>query len=246
MSKLHYLFFLLLIGFFVSCEDVRYHKDKASLLRNVLLLQMNYDSQSLDKENHVYYPYDEFVCEHFVRGLTTHFNSNTNNFSLQIPTFTFSKADEKSSKLLKNTYLRDEKEFLNNLGIVGLVDHTQIPKKLIKEILSNYQATSYLVINFNTSVWRQDFSGNLQVFSPDGEMIFHYGIKKKNSKYIIYDSASPYLIRENSFFQQDINQTSTHAKEIQHMYNDLGKVIANSLKKIMTRVDKKLRKKDKK
>ena len=247
MSKLHSLFlFLFLSSLFVSCQDIKYDKQKISLLREVLLLQVSYDSQSLNKNNVVQYPYDEFICESFVKSLVSNFNLNTNGFNIKAPFFDIGKSEQNLEEdLLKSTYLRQQKDFIDNMGTIGLIDHQKIPAKEIEKLLAKHQSSSYLVIDFKSSVWRQDFSGSFKIFSKKGEMIFHYGLKNKNSKYIIYDATSPYVIRDNEFFKQELDKTSTHVKEIKNIYSDLGREIAKNFKKITIKLDKQIKKLEK-
>ena len=231
---------------FFSCQDLKYEKQNLPLLREVLLLQVNYHSQSLHKNNKVQYPYDEFVCESFVKSFVSNFNLNTNHFKIKAPfldlTGNTGQNQKVAADLLQPAYLREQKDFIEHLGIMGLIDQQKIPAEKIKKLLTDYQASSYLVLDFQSSVWQQDFMGSLQVFSATGEQVFHYGLKNKNSKYIIYDSNSPYVIRDNEFFKQKLDPTSTHTKEIRNIYRDLGKVIAEDLKKVVAKLEREIKK----
>lgn len=262
LNSLNWLVVALIVsGMFISCRNFHYDKTKISQVKNILLLQVNYHSASLDKKNVVRYPYDEFICESFLDGFVSNFNANTNGFKIQssllneVPSAILRQKTSLSSNVNETnsvnpspqyskqiSYLRDESQFVDGIGVLGIIDHQKIPIDQMRQILSNNQCSSYLVIDFTSSIWKQDFSGQLQVFSASGKNIFTYRLKNKNSKYIIYDPHSPYVIKENEFFRQKLDRNSSHETEIAMIYCDLGKIVAQSLNDVTFKMDRHLQK----
>ena len=105
--------------------------------------------------------------------------------------------------------------------------HLEIEKiKNKKKILNHLSGKYYLQLELKTSLWAQEITGFILVFSAEGLQFKKY--IKVNSPYIILDKKSPYLTKYDKIFGMQA-QTGKYKDEILYIYRDLGKKLAEQV-----------------
>ncbi len=94
------------------------------------------------------------------------------------------------------------------------------------EDLKKFDQDYFLIMEYASDPWRQQSRGFFKLYDQEAKLIWHEKIDHV-SNYLIYDKASPYLIK-NSTIRVPPND-SDHYEEMGVLYGKLGELVGKSL-----------------
>lgn len=223
------IFFIL----FTSCKNVEI-REYVKSIDHVTVTTIHINSSCMNEQKDlVKYPNINFTGETFRKAFIRTFN----NLSSNIQCFALEKLPENAGKTIDfirfiekehlyipgNIPLRDQKNVIKNEKTPG----NQQERELIQTTLKEAGSDAWMIMNLKTSVWAQDISGSVRVYTPDGKLIWQQEVYAL-STYIITDEKSPYFTEYDRMFD-DLANEANHQSEIRIIFKEFGEKIARQM-----------------
>ena len=221
MNNLRSLFIILIASGIVTACTLKVSRRELAAVRRIGLVTMEINNRCLSKRDTIKYMNINFIAQTFFNSFITNYNALDPDCRFIICSGLQDK-DGPWRQKQKLSFSRDTIYFPNTLSF------SELSTADLSALCLRYNFDAVAVFSLTASTWAQEVKGLLQIFSPDGGLLWRQKISAQ-STYIIQDAQSPYIAEYDKLFDK-LEARRQHKDEVVKMYREIAENLALKVK----------------